>query len=244
MLSLYVALYNDPSKPKIGSLLMKQGLWYLVGGLSIVIIMHFSSKLLWRLTPVFYALGLVLMGLLLKFYDPVLAEQTGSKNWIRFGGTTFQPSELMKIAFILMLAYIVTMHNVKYVDRTLKSDFWLIAKMLLVAIPVIVLVLLQKDFGTMLVFLAIFGGVFLMSGITWKIIVPAFIIAALVGAGTIYLVTTETGRDLLSKIGIKAYQFDRIDLWLNPFHTDPDRSFQPALALTAIGSGGLFRKRL
>ena len=30
------------------------------------------------------------MGLLLKFYDPVLAEQTGSKNWIRFGGTTFQ----------------------------------------------------------------------------------------------------------------------------------------------------------
>lgn len=63
----------------------------------------------------------------------------------------------MKIAFILMLAYIVTMHNVKYVDRTLKSDFWLIAKMLLVAIPVIVLVLLQKDFGTMLVFLAIFG---------------------------------------------------------------------------------------
>ncbi|MGC3772885.1 FtsW/RodA/SpoVE family cell cycle protein, partial [Enterococcus faecalis] len=81
---------------------------------------------------------LVLMGFLLIFYDPVLAEQTGSKNWIRFGGTTFQPSELMKIAFILMLAYIVTMHNVKYVDLTHKSDFWLIAKMLLVAIPVIV----------------------------------------------------------------------------------------------------------
>ena len=117
MLSLYVALYNDPSKPKIGSLLMKQGLWYLVGGLSIVIIMHFSSKLLWRLTPVFYALGLVLMGLLLKFYDPVLAEQTGSKNWIRFGGTTFQPSELMKIAFILMLAYIA----VSYTHLTLPT---------------------------------------------------------------------------------------------------------------------------
>ena len=81
-----------------------------------------------------------------------------------------------------------------------------------------------------------------MSGITWKI-VPAFIICSS-RAGTIYLVTTETGRDLLSKIGIKAYQFDRIDLWLNPFHTDPDRSFQPALALTAIGSGGLFGKRL
>ena len=62
------------------------------------------------------------------------------------------------------------------------------------------------------------------------------------GAGTIYLITTETGRDLLSKLGVEAYKFDRIDLWLNPFHTDPDRSFQPALALTAIGSGGLFGK--
>lgn len=42
-----------------------------------------------------------------------------------------------------------------------------------------------------------------MSGITWKIIVPVFILAALVGAGTIYLITTETGRDLLSKLGSK-----------------------------------------
>ena len=60
-----------------------------------------------------------------------------------------------------------------------QKRFWLIAKMLLVAIPVIVLVLLQKT-STMLVFLAILGS-FLMSGITWKIIVPVFILAALVG---------------------------------------------------------------
>ena len=83
-----------------------------------------------------------------------------------------------------------------------------------------------------------------MSGITWKIIVPVFILAALVGAGTIYLITTETGRDLLSKLGVEAYKFDRIDLWLNPFHTDPDRSFQPALALTAIILGAFSEKAL
>lgn len=242
ILSLYVALSNDPNRPEIGNMLMKQGLWYLVGGVSIVIVMNFSSKLLWRLTPIFYAIGLVMMGLLLKFYDPYLESQTGSKNWISIGGTTFQPSELMKIAFILMLAYVVTMHNVKNVNRTLKSDLWLIGKMLLVAMPVIVLILLQDDFGTMLVFLAIFGGVFLMSGISWKIILPTFLIAMLVGAGTIYLVTTDTGRDFLYSVGFKPYQFDRIDLWMNPFHHDPDRSFQPAQALTAIGSGGLMGK--
>lgn len=242
ILSLYVALSNDPNRPEIGNMLMKQGLWYLVGGVSIVIVMHFSSKLLWRLTPVFYVIGLIMMGLLLKFYDPYLEAQTGSKNWISIGGTTFQPSELMKVAFILMLAYVVTMHNVKNVDRTIKSDFWLIGKMLLVTMPVIILILLQDDFGTMLVFLAIFGGVFLMSGISWKIILPTFLAALLVGAGTIYLVTTTTGREFLYSVGFKPYQFDRIDLWINPFHHDPDRSFQPALAITAIGSGGLLGK--
>ncbi|MGX7148377.1 FtsW/RodA/SpoVE family cell cycle protein [Enterococcus ureasiticus] len=242
ILSLYVALSNDPNRPEIGNMLMKQGLWYLVGGLSIVIVMNFSSKLLWRLTPVFYAIGLIMMGLLLKFYDPFLESQTGSKNWISIGGTTFQPSELMKVAFILMLAYVVTMHNVKNVNRTLKSDFWLIGKMLLVTMPVIILILLQDDFGTMLVFLAIFGGVFLMSGISWKIILPTFLGAIILGAGTIYLVTTTTGREFLYSVGFKPYQFDRIDLWMNPFHHDPDRSFQPALAITAIGSGGLLGK--
>ncbi|MBO0439595.1 FtsW/RodA/SpoVE family cell cycle protein [Candidatus Enterococcus ikei] len=242
ILSLYVALSNDPNRPEIGNMLMKQGLWYLVGGVSIVIVMNFSSKLLWRLTPVFYVIGLIMMGLLLKFYDPYLEAQTGSKNWISIGGTTFQPSELMKVAFILMLAYVVTMHNVKNINRTIKSDFWLIGKMLLVTMPVIILILLQDDFGTMLVFLAIFGGVFLMSGITWKIILPTFLAALLLGAGTIYLVTTTTGREFLYSVGFKPYQFDRIDLWMNPFHHDPDRSFQPALAITAIGSGGLLGK--
>ena len=60
--------------------------------------------------------------------------------------------------------------------------------------------------------------------------------------GRNYLLDYNRNRDLLSKLGVEAYKFDRIDLWLNPFHTDPDRSFQPALALTAIGSGGLFGK--
>jgi rod shape determining protein RodA len=243
ILSLYVALNNDPIRPEIGNMLLKQGLWYLVGGVSIVIVMHFSSKLLWRLTPIFYVIGLIMMALLLKFYDPYLESQTGSKNWISIGGTTFQPSELMKVAFILMLAYVVTMHNVRYVKRTIKSDFWLIGKMLLVTLPVILLILLQQDFGTMLVFLAIFGGVFLMSGISWKIIIPTFLVTFLIGAGTIYLVTTETGRNFLYSTGIfHSYQFERIDLWINPFHNDPNRSFQPAYAITAIGSGGLLGK--
>lgn len=106
----------------------------------------------------------------------------------------------MKIAYILMMALIVTKHNTQVKERTMKSDFWLIGKLLIVTIPVLALIMAQDDFGTMLVFLAIFGGIFLMSGISWRIIAPVVILAVVVGAGTIFLVTTEGGRDLLYKV--------------------------------------------
>ena len=157
-------------------------------------------------------------------------------------GLVLVPAELMKIAYILMMALIVTKHNTQMKERTLKSDFWLIAKMLIVTLPVLALIMAQDDFGTMLVFLAIFGGVFLMSGISWRIIVPVIALAVIVGAGTIFLVTTEGGRDLLYKIGFKSYQFARIDSWLDPFHDTTGMSYQPARGLLAIGTGGLLGK--
>lgn len=242
LLALYVALSQDTAKPDVMAGMLKQGLWYVIGGIAIIVLMQFSSKWLWKLTPFFYAAGLALMAALLKFYDVNLAIQTGSKNWFRFGSLTFQPSELMKIAFVLMLAFVITRHNVAHRNRTMKSDFLLLGKMILVAIPVIGLVLAQKDFGTMLVFVAIFAGVFLMSGISWKIELPLITFVILAAVGVVYLVTTDAGRELLYKVGFQSYQFDRIDSWLDPFHDTTGKSYQPAQALTAIGSGQIFGK--
>ncbi|BBM17315.1 cell division protein FtsW [Enterococcus avium] len=239
LLSLYVALTQDPRNPNVFRGLAMQSVWYVVGALAVVIIIHFDAKLLWRLTPFLYVIGLAVMLALLKFYDPTLAASTGSKNWFKFGTLTFQPSELMKIAYILMMALIITKHNVANKVHTLKTDAFMIGKMLLVTIPVIGLVLAQKDFGTMLVFLAIFAGMFLMAGISWLILIPALIVAAVLGGTLIFLVTTDTGRELLTHIGFKNYQFARIDSWLEPFHDPQGKSFQLAHALMAIGSGGM-----
>ncbi|MDN6517926.1 MAG: FtsW/RodA/SpoVE family cell cycle protein [Enterococcus sp.] len=240
LLSLYVALTHDPRDPNVFRGLAMQSIWYVVGALAIVIIIHFDAKLLWRLTPFLYVIGLAVMLALLRFYDPTLAASTGSKNWFKFGTLTFQPSELMKIAYILMLALIITKHNVTNKIHTLKTDALLIVKMILVTIPVFGLVLAQKDFGTMLVFLAIFSGMFLMSGISWLILVPTLILAVVLGGTLIFFVTTDSGRELLTRIGFKNYQFARIDSWLDPFHDPQGKSFQLAHALMAIGSGGIF----
>ena len=197
MLSLYVALSHDPRDPNIFRNMVMQGVWYVVGALAVGIIIRFDAKLLWRITPFLYVIGLAVMLALLKYYDPTLAAST------------------------------------------LKSDFGLIFKMLLVSIPVFGLVLAQKDFGTMLVFLAIFAGMFLMSGISWVIVVPVIVAAAVLGGSVIFLVTTDAGRELLTHVGFKNYQFARIDSWIDPFHDPQGKSFQLAHSLMAIGSGGM-----
>lgn len=240
--SVFVALSHDTNNPPISSNMVKQGVWYILGGVAIVVIMHISSKWLWKMTPYLYGIGLLVMGLLLKFYDADLQMRTGSKNWFDIAGFSFQPSELMKIAFILMLALVVTSHNVDVAERTTKTDLALIGKMLLFTVPVLVLVLLQRDFGTMLVFLAIFGGVFLMSGISWKIVVPTVAVVAVIGAVTLYLITTDSGREMLSKVGFEDYQFRRIDAWLDPFHDTQGSGYQLYYGLLAIGSGGMLGK--
>ncbi|MFC4710998.1 FtsW/RodA/SpoVE family cell cycle protein [Enterococcus eurekensis] len=242
--SLYVAY--DQAPMFTGSPLreaFKQAIWCGVGMIAVAIIMQVNVKWLWKLTPFLYLSGLVVMGLLTQFYDRATFALTGSRNWFRFGSFSFQPAELMKIAVILMLAYVVTKHNSRHrKNKSLKTDGILIAKMLAVILPVIILIMIQDDFGTMLVFIAILGGVFLMSGISWKIIIPTISVVLLIGAGTIFLVLSDTGREFLYSIGFSNYQFARIDSWIDPFHDVQGNSAQVANALMAIGSGGMTGK--
>ncbi len=92
LLSLYVALRHDPNNPSVIKGVGMQLIWYLVGSVAIIS-SCINSKWIWKLTPYLYGLGLVVMGLLLKFYDRNLEACTGSKNWFRFGTFTFnQPS--------------------------------------------------------------------------------------------------------------------------------------------------------
>ncbi len=244
LVSLYVASDQNPlTTTSPWRVVLQQGLWYLVGTLAVVVVTVIPSKWIWKLTTWIYGAGLVVMALLVKFYDKAMFDATGSRNWFRFGTFTVQPAELMKIAMILMLARVVTSHNAARKNRTIKTDLLLIVKMLAVTLPVLLLVMLQRDFGTMLVFLAIFGGVFLMSGITWKIILPAVTLVVVVAGGTIALALNDSGRELLKNLGLFSdYQFARIDTWRDPFHDVTGDSMQVASSIMAIASGGMLGK--
>ncbi|MGX4686584.1 FtsW/RodA/SpoVE family cell cycle protein [Vagococcus sp. JNUCC 83] len=242
LMSMYVAISGEYSSADAIKKMLQQVLWYAIGASALYVTMVIKPDIIWRLTPYAYGFGIILMIALLFFYDAALAIETGSKNWFRIGSLTFQPAELVKILYILMLAYVVTRHNQEHKVRDLKTDGLLIGKMILVTLPIAILLNLQNDFGTMLVFLAILGGVFLVSGISWKIILSVVGGFAVIGTTLIFLVTTENGRQILYKLGFKSYQFARIDAWLDPFFDPTGQSYQQVQALLAIATGGFFGK--
>lgn len=217
-----------------------QVIWYIIGTISIIVIMQFDSEQLWKLAPIAYGVGLLLLVLVLFFYDRPTEAFTGAKSWFKFGPITFQPSEIMKIAFILMLARVVTQHNSEYDQHFVRADFVLLGKIVLTSLAPLVLVMLQNDLGTTLVFLAIIGGVVLMSGVTWKIISPLFLSFAGLAGGVLFMVVYN--RDVLLKFGFKPYQFARIDTWLDPYHDAADAAYQLIQSMKAIGSGKVFGK--
>ena len=237
--SIYFAAIDDPSH--MGSpvrAVAMQGLWYVISIAAVTFVIQFDAEQLYRIAPYVYGLGIVLLIAVLFFYNRSIAADAGAKSWFKLGPISFQPSEVMKPAFILMLARVVREHNNKYA-HTIKNDWILIGKMLAWLLPIAVLLKLQNDFGTMLVFIAIVGGVVLVSGISWKIIAPMFVAVFVLGVVVIYMVTTPSGQSFLSHF-FQPYQFRRIMSWLNPSNDTSKAAYQLWQSMQAIGSGQIF----
>ncbi|WP_143139366.1 FtsW/RodA/SpoVE family cell cycle protein [Alkalibacterium sp. 20] len=224
------------------SMTLRQILWYGLGTIAVLVIMQFDSEQLWKMTNYLYILGIVALVLTLILYDRNMAMSTGGKSWIRIGPLgTLQPSEFVKIPFILMLAKTVTKHNSTYQARDYSSDFLLMGKLVLYSSLPLILVFMQNDLGTGLVYIAILVGVVLLSGIKWQILLPIFLIISTIGLTLIVLAVYN--RDMLLATGLfKPYQFARIDTWLNPHQGSTDATYQVMQAFKSIGSGGVFGK--
>lgn len=240
LVAIYVAVSHDSSNANVIHQLVTQLLWYAIGAVAIYIIMQFDAEQLWKLTPIAYWFGIFLLAAVLVFYSRSLAVQTGAKNWFQIGPLTFQPSEVMKPPYILMLARVAVEHNRKNPTHTVHSDWILIGKLFLWVLPITILLKLQNDFGTILVFYAILAGVIVISGVTWRIIVPTFGGIAAVGGLVLALVTTSIGKGLLSHLGFETYQFARINTWLNPASDVSNQGYQLWQSIKAVGSGGIF----
>lgn len=240
LMSIYVATIQDSQNPLKN--VASQVVWYVIGAVIVAVIMQFDAEQLWQVASIAYFAGLALLFLVLIFYSRAYAASTGAKSWFAIGSFTFQPSEVMKPAFILMLGKVITNHNSVYQVHTIRNDFLLLGKLFLWTLPVMVLLKLQNDFGTILVFVAILGGMILVSGIDWRILLTGFLIVAVIGGTALLFATTDWGRQVLGHFGFRSYQFARIDSWLNPSADTSENGYQIWQNMKAIGSGQLFGK--
>ncbi len=117
--SIYVAASHDTGTTSVVKAVVSQLIWYAIGTIAIVVIMQFDSEQLWKLVPYAYGVGLFLLFAVLFLYSRSYFVQTGAKSWFAIGPFTFQPSEIMKPAYILMEAR--SLRNIITTSRFTRS---------------------------------------------------------------------------------------------------------------------------
>ncbi|WP_191562246.1 FtsW/RodA/SpoVE family cell cycle protein [Metabacillus idriensis] len=216
--------------------LVKQIAWYIVGCGIILAVMYFDMEQIERIHWFAYGFAMLLLIFLIIAPESIARPINGAKSWFQIPKIgSLQPSELSKIALILTLSHIIAKHHLKYVFRDLKTDIILLTKMGMATLALIAIIMQQPDLGTSLVLLAIFAGLMLVSGISWKVILPIFLLAGSIGGLLIYLIVFQP--DLLNMIGVRQYQLGRIYSWLNPEEFKEGDGYHLYQSMLAIGSG-------
>jgi len=194
-------------------------------GLTIaVIISHIDYRKLVKLWFVFVPLSLALVALTFTSLG-ITREGADDRAWISVFGVSLQPSEIMKIAFILSFGY-----HLSKVEEEMNKPLNMLLLLIHGAFP-IGIVVLQGDYGTAIVFAAIFGFMLISAKISWKYLVAApFVLAA--GIAVMWF-------NFLS-----SFHKERILILFHP-GTDPENiEYQQDLGIRALQSGGVFGKGL
>ncbi|MFD2830699.1 FtsW/RodA/SpoVE family cell cycle protein [Corticicoccus populi] len=218
---------------------LRQILFYVLGFISLFVITFIPIKFFKQYIWVIYGIGMLsLIVLYIAPVSPVTPIINGAKSWYQFGFISIQPSEFVKVIYILALGYVISQHNKYKIRNDLNSDVKLLFKMALVSILPMIFILLQNDLGTVLVLIAILLGMILVSGISWWLILPTLSVAGT--TGLILILGIIFRPDLLQTyLGVRPYQFERIYSWLQPDEYASDSGFQLSNSLRAIGSGGI-----
>ena len=165
--------------------------------------------------------------LLLLAVELIGASGGGAQRWIDLGFMRLQPSEVMKITLVMVLAAYYDWLSPARVSR----PQWVLVPLALIAIPV-GLVIQQPDLGTSILLVAGGGAVMFLAGVHWTYF--ATVIAA--GVGLVTAVVRSKGTDWQL---LKDYQYRRIDTFLDPASDPLGAGYHITQSKIALGSGGM-----
>jgi len=164
----------------------------------------------------------------------VLFMERGRGNmagWFRWGtdaNRTIQPAEFGKLAIIIALAKLFAGRQ-----KPITTVAELMPVLVYVGLP-LVLIILQPDVGTALVYMVIFAVMLFASGTSYKLIIGMICVAVLLMVPVWYFMNTSES----------SFRLDRIRVWLDPTLDTSGSGMQMANARIALGSGGLRGKGL
>lgn len=204
--------------PIAESYVLKQINWIAIGALLLLVIINISYQRFIDISYGLYIVNIVLLGLVLVLGS----ERLGAQRWFTIGNFTFQPSEFIKINFILTLANLLGSKKGR-----LENIRGLFMPIVLLAIPFI-LVLIQPDLGTALLLIPIFFAMLFVAGARVKHLIVMMVMG---------LIALPFFWHFL-----KDYQKARLTVFLNP-NVDPlGAGYTIIQSKIAIGSGGLIGK--
>jgi rod shape determining protein RodA len=221
VIGLLMAWTNSAGAPlQPGSTFTRGLMWFAIAIVAFSLAAAFDYRWLRTFS---WAIYLVCIGLLLMTMV-IGVTINGAQRWVSLGGITFQFSEISKVLMIAVLAAWFAHRQ----DSLHKLSTFLGASLLIG--PPFLLVMVQPDLGTSLVFVAILVGTLFISGasLRWMGLAAAAVIAAMPIVWSV----------------LRDYQRQRILSFLDPT-TDPQGAgFQVIQSQIAIGSGGLFGRGL
>ena len=197
----------------------RQGLFLLVSPIAILGMMAIPYQFFQRFSGILYLGSLGFLAMVLAMG----ATTSGVTGWFSlFSGYMLQPSEFAKLASIL--------HMAKFFARKENPvenmrDF--ITMMVLMGAPLL-LIFAQGELGTVMVFIAIYGAMMIMSGISFKLI-GGMVLAGVTALVPVVIYWRATG----------SYRYDRLLGFFNPEMASSDSVYQATNSKTAIGNGGL-----
>ncbi|RWZ59439.1 FtsW/RodA/SpoVE family cell cycle protein [Lacticaseibacillus paracasei] len=222
--------------------ILMQSLWYVLGILVVLGIMRLDEEQLLRVSKTGYFIFSAILFLVIFFYSRAYYLTTGAKSWFAFGPITFQPSELLKPFYILMMSRLLVEDYYNGPHKELCEDFELFYRMAKYTIPIIIMLKAINDFGTTMVYVAIFLGFLIISQCQARFLLGLLFLSFFFFLFLVIAASSKTGQQTLSLLGFKPYQFSRISSWLNPSNDATNQSYQLWQSIQAIGSGQLFGK--
>jgi rod shape determining protein RodA len=200
---------------------IKQGVWIFLAFAVFFFASSFDYRFLKQTRVVMMIYGILLAILSLLFILGHTAK--GAQSWFSLGGFAFQPSDLMKLGLIIVLAKYFSRRHIE-----IANIRHIIVSGVYAMIPFI-LVVLQPDFGSAMVLFAIWFGLLLASGVSIKHIVTVFLLVAVSFA-------------LAWQFAFKPYQKARIKNFVNPLADIRGSGYNAYQSTIAVGSGGVVGK--